>query len=90
MKNSVNRQATRGFTLVVTLSLMILLTVIAVGLLSLSSISLRSSSQGDGIARARSNAKMALLMALGDLPREMGAKKSTAAAANRIAVAAST
>ena len=34
-----------GFALVITLSLMILLTVIAVGLLTLSSVALRSSSQ---------------------------------------------
>ena len=39
-----------GFALVVTLSLMILLTIIAVGLLTLSSISLRSSSQGEAAA----------------------------------------
>ena len=39
--------------IVITLSLMILLTVIAVGLLTLSSISLRVSSQGDAMAKAR-------------------------------------
>jgi Tfp pilus assembly protein PilX len=37
----------QGFALIITLSLMILLTVIAVGLLTLSSISLRSSNQSD-------------------------------------------
>lgn len=42
----------RGFALIVTLSLMILLTVIAVGLLTLSSISLRSSTQGEAQHRA--------------------------------------
>lgn len=62
----------RGFALVVTLSLMILLTVIAVGLLSLSSISLRASVQGDSMARARANARMALMLAVGELQREMG------------------
>ena len=36
----------RGFALVATLALMILLTMVAVGLLSLSAVSLRSSSQG--------------------------------------------
>jgi len=39
------RHHERGFALVVTLSLMILLTIIAVGILTLSTISLRSSSQ---------------------------------------------
>jgi len=36
----------RGFALVVTLSMMILLTLLAVGLLALSSVSLRAGSQG--------------------------------------------
>ena len=62
----------RGFALVVTLSLMILLTIIAVGLLTLSSISLRSSSQGEAMAIARSNARVALMMAIGDLQKLAG------------------
>ena len=62
----------RGFALVVTLSLMILLTILAVGLLSLSSVSLRSSSQGASMAEARANARLALMMALGDLQKNAG------------------
>ena len=56
-----------GFALVVTLSLMILLTVIAVGLLSLSSISLRQSSHSLAGAEARQNARLAMQLALGQL-----------------------
>jgi hypothetical protein len=66
------RASNRGFALIVTLSLMILLTVIAVGLLSLSTVSLRSSSNSLDLAKARANARMALLLAIGDLQKQAG------------------
>ena len=74
---NVSRKPTRvaypeGFALVVTLSLMILLTVIAVGLLSLSAISLRSSATGEARARATANARMAVMLAIGELQKETG------------------
>ncbi len=62
----------RGFALIVTLSLLILLTVIAVSLLTLSSISLRASAQGGSAAIARANARVALMMAIGELQKEIG------------------
>jgi hypothetical protein len=62
---------TKGFALVVTLSLMILLTIIAVGLLSLSAVSLRDL-PGKAAAEARANARMALMLAIGELQRELG------------------
>ena len=62
----------RGFALIVTLSLMILLTIIAVGLLTLSSISLRASGQGDSMQTARANARMALMMAISQLQETTG------------------
>lgn len=71
-----------GFALVVALMLMILLTVVAVGLLSLSTIALRSSVQSDAAAIARSNARMALMLAIGDLQKFTGPDKRITASAS--------
>lgn len=72
----------RGFALIVTLSLMILLTIIAVGLLTLSSISLRSSAQGSAMATAQANARLALMLALGDLQKNAGPDQRVTARAD--------
>ncbi|MES2920131.1 MAG: hypothetical protein V4819_01195 [Verrucomicrobiota bacterium] len=84
-RRSKPRRESRGFALIVTLSLMILLTVIAVGLLSLSSISLRSSSQGQAMQTARANARLALMLALGDLQKSLGPDMRISARAETLA-----
>ena len=61
-----------GFALVVTLSLMILLTIVAVGLLGLASIELRKSTGSEARSTAMSNARMGLMLALGQLQAELG------------------
>jgi hypothetical protein len=65
-------RGSEGFALVITLSLMILLTVVAVGLLSLSAVSLRSTSQSQAKSEAQSNARLALMIALGELQKQLG------------------
>jgi type II secretory pathway pseudopilin PulG len=71
----------RGFALVVTLSLMVLLTIVAVGLLSLSAVSLRTSSKGEAMAQARSNARLSLMLALGELQAALGPDQAISAPA---------
>lgn len=58
--------------MVITLSLLVLITLLAVGLLGLSAVELRRSSNGEGRATALANARLGLMLALGQLQRELG------------------
>ena len=66
------RSQPRGFALVVTLALMVLLTLLAVGLLSLSAVQMRATSQHLAQAEARANARLALIIAIGELQKQLG------------------
>ena len=67
-----DRPSSKGFALVATLSMLVLLTVIALGLLSLSAVSLRSGSHSKAQAEARANARLALMVAIGELQKQLG------------------
>jgi len=62
----------RGFALIVTILLMVLLAIITVGTLSLSVVTVRSGGHESAQNRARANAKMALMIAIGELQKQVG------------------
>ena len=64
------RQA--GFAMVATLSMMVLLTVVVVGMLSLSTVTLRKSAVENPRLVAQANARLALMMAIGELQKNLG------------------
>ncbi|BDS06608.1 hypothetical protein NT6N_16480 [Oceaniferula spumae] len=66
------RKGKPGFALVATISVMVLLVMIALAMLSLSTLETRSSRVGTAQQEARANARMALMIALGELQHEMG------------------
>ena len=71
----------RGFALVTALLLMVLLTLVAVGMLGLSAISLRASGQSQAMAVAKANARLGLMMALGELQSALGPDQRVSASA---------
>lgn len=75
-------QTRQGFALVVTLTLMVLLAILALGLLSLSSVALRSSGIQSDAAIARSNARMALSLAIAELQKHAGPDQRVTARAD--------
>ncbi len=74
-----------GFALVVSLTLMVLLTVLVVGLLGLSSVALRTGTAGEARAEAQANARLALTLALGELQSSLGPDQRVSARASSIA-----
>ena len=71
-----------GFALIITVTMMILLSILAVGFLSLSTISLRGSQRDNASQMARSNARLALTLAIGDLQKKLGPDQRISAPAS--------
>ena len=61
-----------GFALIATISVMVLLVMIAVAMLTLSSVELRSARAGKGMEEAKSNARLALMLAISELQAKAG------------------
>lgn len=70
-----------GFALVVTVSLMVLLAIVAIGFVSLSSIQIRESLGGKYEVEARANARLALMLAVGELQKQLGPDQRVSARA---------
>ncbi len=79
-----SQRQNRGFALVITLSLMVMLTILAVGLMSLSVVSMRTSSRSDAMQTARGNARLALSMAIAQLQKHAGPDTRITAPANLV------
>ena len=75
------RKGSGGFALVVSVMLMILLTMLAVGMLSLSAVAFRTSGQAQAESTARANARLAMMLALGELQRSLGPDQRVSAPA---------
>ena len=84
MRSHTSTRKNFGFALVATVSMMVLLTLVAIAMLSLSTIEQRSSGGGanDADRMARANARMALMMALGELQKAAGPDQRVSATAS--------
>lgn len=71
-----------GFALVVTISLMTLVALIALGLMTLNSVVLRRSTTEVHHAEARANARLALILAIGELQKSAGPDRRVTALAD--------
>lgn len=74
MKHTPNHQTRTppGFALIATMSVMALLVMVALAMLSLSTLEMRAAGNSHALAEARANARMGLMLALGELQKNAG------------------
>lgn len=82
MKTESKKNRPAGFSLIVTVTMMILLSLIAVGLLTLSVTTLRSSESDQAHLEAQSNARLAMQLAIARLQETMGPDQAVSAPAD--------
>ncbi|MFK7911618.1 MAG: hypothetical protein AB8F34_13605, partial [Akkermansiaceae bacterium] len=75
----------RGFALISTISIMALLLIIAISMLSLATIEIRTSNRDSAMVEAQANARMALMLAIGELQTAMGPDTRISARAELLA-----
>ena len=80
-----HHKRTHGFALIATISVMVLLVMVALAMLSLGTIELRSSQNERAVAEARANARLALMLAIGELQKHAGADTRVTAGADIVA-----
>ncbi len=82
------RRRDAGFALVATLSIIALITILTIGLLSLSRVSLRRATQDKAQAEAQANARLAINLALGELQKLAGPDRAITATSEILATSA--
>lgn len=77
-----NARSAPGFALIATISVMVLLVMVALAMLSLSTIETRRTHLAGDHAVAKANARMALMLAIGQLQKSMGPDQRVTATAS--------
>lgn len=72
----------KGFALIATISVMVLLVMVALAMLSLSTIEIRQARQSDAKAVAQANARLGLMLAIGELQKYAGPDQRVTATAS--------